>query len=124
MSNGIGHAYCCGRKINLTSQLNSIYQQATDLEERIGVVEFRVSISRSNPIAIDKYERAWDQAWKDLRDTANDTLIGITAFFGIFLLWTLRISLYLLVVLVIIRVTWKFAKLLWHKKSNDDNNLE
>ena len=103
------------RKINLTSQLNNLYQQAADLEERLKVVEFNVSVNRANPISVGKYERLWENAWDELTDTFHKTLIGLTAFFGIFLLWTLRISLYLLILIVMVRALTKFAKLLWRK---------
>ncbi|MBP6881793.1 MAG: hypothetical protein KBC35_04170 [Candidatus Pacebacteria bacterium] len=103
------------RKISLISQLDDIYQQSADLAERMKVVQFDVQVNRANPIIIDKYERQWDNAWEELKDAFTETLIGLTAFFGIFLLWVVRIGLYLLVVLVLVRGLWKFAKLLWSR---------
>ncbi len=104
------------RKISLTSQLNNLYRQSADLEERMNVVQFSVNISRSQPINIGEYSRKWDSAWKELKDEYTNTLIGLTAYFGIFLLWTIRTAIYLLVTLVVIRGLWKFIKLLWKKK--------
>lgn len=101
------------RKISLTSQLDSLYKQSAELQERIGVAQFSVNISRSYPIEVGKTSRKWEQAWNDLSDSFTDTLIGITAFFGIFLLWTLRITLYLLIVILIIRGLWKFVRFVW-----------
>lgn len=101
------------RKITLTSQLDSIYQQAADLNERLGVVQFSVQVSRSYPLDPNRDTRKWEHAWQDLRDTYTDTLIGFTAFFGIFVLWTLRATLYLLVALVFIRLIWKFVRFIW-----------
>lgn len=103
------------RKINLTSQLNNLYQQAADLEERMNVVEFSVNVNRSNPILVGKYEQQWERAWQDLRDAYNDTLIGLSAFFGVFILWIVHAFVYLLVVLVVLRGLWKFGTLLWSK---------
>lgn len=103
------------RKIYLNDQLNNLYQQATDLEERIDVVEFSVNISRSNPIVIGKYERQWERAYQDLRDTFTDTLIGLSAFLGIFVLWTLRLVIYGIVLIVVGRLLWKLIKFLWNK---------
>lgn len=103
------------QKISLISQLDNLYQQAADLAERMNVVQFDVSITRATPLILDKYEQQWDSAWEDLKDEFTDTLIGITAFFGIFLLWLVRIGIYLLVVLVLVRGVWKFAKVLWSK---------
>lgn len=103
------------RKISLLDQLDNLYQQSADLAERMTVVQFDVRITRSTPLIVDKYERQWDQAWEELKDEFTNTLIGLTAFFGIFLLWTVRIGLYLLVILVLIRGLWKFAKVLWNR---------
>jgi prefoldin subunit 5 len=103
------------RKINLTSQLDNLYQQAADLEERMNIVEFYVNVYRSYPIDNDDQSRKWEAAWDELSDQFTDTLIGLSAFFGIFLLWAVRIAVYLLVVIVIIRGLWKFIKLLWSR---------
>jgi len=54
------------QKINLVSRLNQLYQQAADLEERMNVVQFDVTINRSNPIYLDQESRKWEQAWKEL----------------------------------------------------------
>lgn len=103
------------RKINLTAQLNNLYQQAADLAERIDVVQFDVNVTRANPIYVGKYERQWERAWQELRDTFTDSLIGVTAFFGIFLLRAVQFLLYALVVIFLIRGLWKFARLVWRK---------
>lgn len=103
------------RKINLISQLDNIYQQSADLAERMEVVQFDVNIIRAIPLITNKYERQWDQAWEDLKDEFTNTLIGITAFFGVFLLWILRFGLYLLVLIVVLRGLWKFGKVVWKK---------
>jgi len=104
-----------GRKINLTSQLNRLYQQTADLEEQIDVVQFDVTINRSHPIYPNQESQKWEMAWEELKDTYTDTLIGLTAFFGIFLLWTIRLAVYLLILIVVLRGLWKFAKLLLSK---------
>ena len=103
------------RKINLTARLNDLYQQSADLAERMNVVEFDVYVSRANPITVGKYERQWSEAWEELQDQFNDALINLTAFFGVFLLWGVQAVVYLLILLVILRGLWKFAKLLWRK---------
>ncbi len=103
------------RKINLTSQLSNLYQQAADLEGRIDVVEFSVNISRSNPIYLEKDSRKWERAWEGLSDAHTDTLIGLSAFFGIFLLWIFRMVIYGLVLLLIAKLLWKGMKFIWNK---------
>ncbi|MFT7644567.1 MAG: hypothetical protein ACI9BF_000216 [Candidatus Paceibacteria bacterium] len=103
------------QKINLTARLNQLYQQAADLEEMMNAVQFNVNISRSNPIYVDQESRQWEQAWKELHGTYTETLIGLSAFFGIFLLWTARLAIYLLVLIIVLRGFWKFTKLLLSK---------
>jgi len=103
------------RKINLASQLNQLYKQAADLEERINVVQFDVTINRSHPIYPEQNSRKWEQAWEELKDTYTNTLIGISTYFGIFLLWVLRLSIYLVVLIVILRGLWKFIQVLREK---------
>lgn len=103
------------QKINLVSRINNLYQQAADLEERMNVVQFDVNINRSNPIYPNQESQKWEKAWKQLSDTYTDTLIGLTAFFGIFLLGAIKYILYLLVIIVILRGLWKFIQLVWNK---------
>lgn len=103
------------RKINLTNQLNNLYQQSADLEARMGVIEFSVNVYRSNPIYPNKNSNKWEQAWDELSDTFTDTLIGLSAFFGVFLLWVLRLTIYGIVLLIVLRAIWKLIKFLWTK---------
>lgn len=103
------------QKINLISQLDNLYQQSTDLAERMDVVQFDVNITRVTPIVVDKYERQWDRAWEELKDQFTDTLIGVTAFFGIILLLVIQYTLYLLVLILILRGVWKFIQFIWKK---------
>lgn len=101
------------RKINLTSQLDNLAQQAADLNERLDVVEFYASFTRANPIQIGKYDRMWEQAWDELRDRFTGTLIGLSAFFGVFLLYVLQYGLYLLVLIIVARFGWKLVRKIW-----------
>jgi len=101
------------RKISLTSQLRQLYQQATDLDERIGVVEFSVSVTRLHPVYPNRWSKEWSTAWENLKTQANETLIGLTLTFGIFLLWMVRIALYLIVLIVLVRGLWKIGRMVW-----------
>lgn len=103
------------RKISLNSQLDNYYQQANDLSERLGVVEFSLNITRLNPIYPNGTSRQWQRAWDDLSDTFTETLIGLTTLFGIFILRAIHILVYLLVSIVILRGLWKFVIVLWKK---------
>lgn len=101
------------RKIQLTAQLDTLYQQAADLNERMDVAQFSVSLTRAYPLYPDKKARLWENAWRELDDTFTYTLIGLSANFGIFLLWTLRLAIYGLVLIVVLRALWKFVRLVW-----------
>lgn len=101
------------QKINLTNQLDNIYRQSAELEERIDVVEFYVNVNRSYPIFLNKDSKKWETAKENLKDTFTDTMIGLTTTFVTFLLWILRLSIYLLVVLIVVRGVWKFINVIW-----------
>lgn len=107
------------KKISLTSRLNNLYQQSAELEERINVIEFSVNVTRSNPIYINKDSLKWGNAWQDLKDTYTDTLIGLTALLGVFLLYGIQYLIYLTIIIsvliVIIRGFWKMIKILWKR---------
>lgn len=107
------------KKISLTSRLNNLYQQSAELEERMNVIEFSVNITRSNPIYINKDSQKWENAWQDLKDTYTDTLIGLTAFLGVFLLTGIQYLIYLTIVIsvliIVIRGFWKIIKFIWKK---------
>lgn len=103
------------RKINLNAQLDNLYQQAADLEERLGVIQFDVRISRTNPVYPNRTADKWSQAFEELKEQFTNTLIGLTTVFGIFLLWAIRLSVYLLVVILLARGLWKFAQLVWRR---------
>jgi chromosome segregation ATPase len=103
------------RKISLVSRIDSYMQQAADLEERLNVVQFSVNVDRSYPLSLNRTSRQWERAWAELDEQFTDTLIGLTAFFGIFLLWSVRIVIYALVGIVVVRGLWKFARLVWRR---------
>lgn len=105
--------YLTQRKISLTSQLSNYAQQSADLSERLNVVEFYANFSRSNPVQVGEHSRMWERAWEDLSDKFTQTLIGLTAFFGIFLLYVVQYGLYLLVLIFAARFVWKAARKIW-----------
>ncbi len=101
------------RRLRQSNQLKNLLQQSTDLEERIGKTMFDVSLNRSNPIEPGKYAQQWERALEDLQDRFIATLIGFTAYLGIFLLWGAQIVLYGLIVLFVARFLWKVARVVW-----------
>lgn len=103
------------RKINLTSQLNQLYQQSADLKERLNIVAFSVNVNRSYPININEQSQKWERAWRDLKNEYTNTLIDLSALFAIFLLRTIKVLIYGLVIIVSARALWKFIKLVWSK---------
>lgn len=105
--------YLTSRKLNLTNQLDNYAQQAADLEERLGVVEFYANFNRLTPIQIGQHELQWSQAWKQLSNQFTMTLIGLTLSFGIFLLYILQYGFYLLVLIIVARFGWKLLQRIW-----------
>lgn len=103
------------RKISLTSQLDRLYQEASDLEERLNVVAFYVNVNRSYPQNVNEQSQKWEQAWYNLKNQYTNTLIAITALFSVFILRVVIILVYALVIIVALRGLWKFVKLVWNK---------
>lgn len=101
------------RKISLSSQLDTLAQQAADLNERLDMVEVSVNFTRSFAKNPDDTSRAWEAAWETLRDTWTNFGIGLTAYFGVFLLYVLQYGLYLLVLIVVARFGWKLVRKIW-----------
>jgi hypothetical protein len=101
------------RRIQLTAQLDALYQAASELEERINRTQVTVSLTRAFADDPGRSSRAWEAAWRELRETFDDTLIGFTAVFGVYLLWLLRLALYGAVLLFMLRLLWKLVQWLW-----------
>jgi hypothetical protein len=101
------------RRIQLTSQLDQLYQSARELEDRINRTQVTVNLTRAFADDPGRASRAWEAAWRELRETADDTLIGVTAVFGIYLLWLVRLTLYGVVLLLLLRLLWKLVQWLW-----------
>lgn len=101
------------RRISLVSRLQSFAQRSAELEERIGVVAFNVSITRANPSNSQYKDSLWEEAWDELDDAVTSFLIGLTAYFGIFLLRVVQYVIYGIVLLVLFRFGWKLLQQIW-----------
>ncbi len=101
------------KRINLLSRLQHMNQQAADLEERIGVVAFNVSFTRSYPLDLDQKSRQWEAAWKELDAAVTTFLIGFSAYLGIFVLNVVQYAVYFLIIIVVVRFGWKLVRRLW-----------
>ena len=104
------------RQLSPTNQINNLYRQAQDREDRIGVVQFTVSASPVVTKYPGEHERKWAQAWDELKDTFTNTLLGLTTGLGIFLLAIVQYGIYALIIIVILRYVWKFLRKLWKSK--------
>ena len=102
-------------KINLTSQLDRIYQQAADLQARLDVVEFSVNISRQNVIDSDKYEDVWSNTWNQLKDSFNNTLVNLTFILASFLLYVIQFVVYALILIYIAKYLWRLTRWIWNR---------
>ena len=101
------------RSIQLSNQLQQIEKQAADLDERVGVTAFTVQLSRSFIIDNNRTAREWEGAWKLLREQFTAVLIGLTAYFGVFLLRLVQFALYGVILLVVARLFWKLKDKIW-----------
>tara|TARA_B100000745_G_scaffold299347_1_gene249982 strand:- start:4244 stop:5287 length:1044 start_codon:yes stop_codon:yes gene_type:complete len=100
-------------RIQLLARLRSISQQSSDLEERIGVVAFSASFTRSYPVDLDENSRKWEAAWENLNDAFIDFMMAFTVNLGIFLLKVIQYVVYGLILLVFVRVGYRVVRRLW-----------
>ena len=101
------------RKISLTSQLDSLAQQSADLNQKIGVIEINVYVNRAHLLNPDKTARAWGDAKELLTDTWNQFGIWLTVYLGVFILFVLQWSVYLIILIVLARFGYKLARKIW-----------
>ena len=103
------------RETRLTQQLTRLHRQAQDLEERLGMVKFNVSVERLFPIMNEdrhRFARAWDR----FSDQLTFMGIALTAYLATFLLWMVQAVIYLAIVLVFARLLWFAVRLLWRRR--------
>ncbi len=103
------------RRLNEANQLRWLLQQSTDLEERIGKVQFSVDVRRTTEIAPDRFDRAWAGAFEDLKDNFIQTLISLTIGLGMFALWLVQLVVYGGLLLLIGRFLYRFLRRNWQR---------
>ena len=101
------------QKIQLTNSLAQTQKQAGELEQRLGLVQFNVTITRLSPIYLNETERAWEMAWKRFNDQMTTLSIALTAGLGTFVLVVGQYLIYLLILLLLARGLWKVALRIW-----------
>lgn len=101
------------QRIQLTAQLQQLQQQATDLNERIGMIAFTVNINRSFAFDPEETSREWETSWHTLKNTVTSVLIGFTTYLGVFILRALQFAFYALILIFIARYGWKVVHKIW-----------
>ena len=103
------------RQINLANHIRNLERQQSELSERIDRVRFSVQFSRTVPLQTGMVEQKWQEAWRDLKDTFTETSIGLTTGLGVFLLWVIRIGIYIVFVIVLLRLLYGFGRYVWQR---------
>lgn len=101
------------RQVNLANRVRNLERQQSELAERIDQIRFSVQFDRVVPLQTGVVERKWQLAWQELKDTFTETSIGLTTGLGIFLLWVIRIGIYIVFVLVLLRLLYSFGRYIW-----------
>lgn len=103
------------RRIRLVDTINQQLRATQDLAERNNMVEFVV---RAQPLVTPRNndtDRAWAEAWDTLKDRVTEASIGLTTGLGIILLYVAQGLIYLFIVVIAIRLLWRFLKFVWQK---------
>ena len=103
------------RQTNLANRVRNLERQQSELAERIDQIRFSVQFNRMVPLQTGAVERKWQLAWQDLKDTFTETSIGLTTGLGIFLLWVIRIGIYILFVIFLLRLLYGFGRYVWQR---------
>ena len=103
------------RQVNLANRIRNMERQHSELAKRIDKVRFSVQFSRILPLQTGVVERKWQEAWQDLKDTFTDTSIGLSTGLGVFLLWVVRIGIYIVLIIIILRLLYGFSRFVWTK---------
>ncbi len=101
------------KRIDLTARLGMINRSAAELNERINVTAFTVTITRSFVLDTNRTTLEWEGAWRELREQWTSVLIGLSAYLGIFVIRTIQYAVYALIIIVIARFVWKIAQKVW-----------
>jgi chromosome segregation ATPase len=101
------------RRISLTEQLQQLEKSKANLQDRINRVRFSVNVSRLIPQQPNEDTARWAVAWDDLTDRLTEVQIGLTAYFAIFILYTLQYAFYGVVAIIALRLLWKFIRFVW-----------
>lgn len=104
-----------GRQHQLSQQVNHLYRQQQDLEERLGMIEIRASFTRLFSTDPHSASRRTEEAKDLLQETVTTFKLAMTSFLGVFLLWLLITSFFSLFIILAIRLLWRFIKLVWKR---------
>ncbi|MFZ5365148.1 MAG: hypothetical protein ACOZBH_03045 [Patescibacteria group bacterium] len=102
-------------RINVNSQLDMISRSKAVQLDRLEYTYFHVNIIEDKFIDGENLKDAWKAAIKKFVNDINDVAQGVTVTLVTVLLRVVQIALYLLILLVIVKYSWKFIKYFWKK---------
>jgi hypothetical protein len=102
-------------RININSQLDTISRSKAEQLDRLDYTYFHVNVSENKFIDGKNLKTSWELALKEFVRNTNQTLQDITINLVGLLLLVIQYLIYLLILLVVAKYGWKFAKRLWFK---------
>lgn len=101
-------------RLYINEQLDRLARSKSDQMDRLDYTYFRVDVTENTFVDTRMIKESWKQALRDVVRVINDAVQGVTinliALFFILLQWTL----YALILLVIAKYGWMFAKKIWN----------
>lgn len=100
-------------RININEQLNRLAQQEARQMDRLKYTYFYINITESIFFDGKEIKESWKESAKNLVNDLNKTVQGLSLGLITLALFIVQFAIYLLILIVVARFIWKFAKRIW-----------
>jgi len=102
-------------KINIASQLDQISRAKAEQLDRLDYTYFSVNILENKFIDVQNLKDSWKAEIKSFVNDVNKIAQDVTINLAVLLLFALQYLIYIFIILIIAKYTWKLGKRLWLK---------
>lgn len=102
-------------KIRINEQLDRLSRAKANQLDRIEYTYFNVSVYENKYVDFENIKNSWQSAIKEFVRDTNDILQDVTVGLLALFLRGLQVVLYLFILLVVVKYSWRFARYLWKK---------
>lgn len=102
-------------RININEQLNRLQQSEVRQLDQLEYTYFYVSVYENKFVDFEDLKDSWKLALQELIINISVVIQGLSLGLVALLLFTLQYVVYLLILVVVARYAWRFAKRIWQK---------